>query len=72
MGTEMSAAQRVNFEFERVHSRALLDCFNEALNQFRPYFLISNIFFYADGPPYPWNHSEKALTFYYIAEENIQ
>ena len=25
-----------------------------------------------DGPPYPWNNSEKALTFYFIAEENIR
>lgn len=25
-----------------------------------------------DGAPYIWNYSEKALTFYYIAEENIQ
>ena len=23
---------------------------------------------YSDGPPYPWNNSEKALTFYFIAE----
>lgn len=43
----------------------MLDGFNEALNYFRPYFLIN-------GPPYPWNTSEKALTFYFIAEENIQ
>ena len=21
-----------------------------------------------DGPPYTWNYSERALTFYYIAE----
>lgn len=31
-----------------------------------------NIYVILDGPPYLWNYSEKALTFYYIAEENIQ
>jgi hypothetical protein len=42
----------------------VFDAFNESLNLFRPYFLIN-------GPPYLWNISEKALTFYFIAEENI-
>jgi hypothetical protein len=42
----------------------LFECFNEALNNFRPYYSIS-------GPPYVWNCSEKTLTFYFIAEENI-
>lgn len=48
-------------EFELVHNRAIFDAFNESLNLFRPYFLIK-------GPPYLWNTSEKALTFYFIAE----
>jgi len=26
---------------------------------------------YLDGVPYPWNHSYKALTFYFVTEENI-
>lgn len=32
---------------------------------YRPYYSIK-------GPPYAWNNSEKALTFYFIAEENIE
>lgn len=58
--------------FEQIHNRAIFDCFNEELNSFRPYYYISNYPFYLDGPPYTWNYSERALTFYYIAEENIQ
>jgi len=46
--------------FEKIHHKAIIDCFNESLNCFRPYYFI-------DGAPYSWNYSEKALTFYYIA-----
>ena len=48
-----------------MHDKAIFECFNEALNYFRPYYSIG-------GPPYIWNCSEKTLTFYFIAEENIQ
>jgi hypothetical protein len=44
LSAPMPPVRRTNFEFEQVHNRALLDCFNEALNHFRPYFLISTAF----------------------------
>lgn len=37
----MTEAQRANLMFDRIHSKALFDSFNEALNHLRPYFLIS-------------------------------
>jgi hypothetical protein len=37
----MTEVQRANFVFDRIHSKALFDSLNEALNHFRPYFLIS-------------------------------
>ena len=58
--------------YDKSHNRAVFDAFNEALNQFRPYYQISTLSCYLDGPPYPWNNSEKALTFYFIAEDNIR
>jgi hypothetical protein len=53
-----------NSKYEKLHNRLLLDCLNEALNVYRPYFHIN-------GPPYYWTSSERALTFYYITDENI-
>jgi len=53
--------QKSLIECSQIHDRALFECFNEALNNFRPYYSIS-------GPPYIWNCSEKTLTFYFIAE----
>ena len=41
-------------EFEHIHNKAIFDTFNEALNLFRPYFLLG-------GPPYAWSKNEKNL-----------
>lgn len=53
----MSSAKKANFEFEKIHNKAIFDCFNEALNVFRPYFLISKYISISDGPPFPWTNS---------------
>ena len=37
-----SSARRANFDFEKIHNRALFDGFNEAVNWFRPYYAISS------------------------------
>lgn len=36
--------------YEKIHHKAIFDAINEAINQFRPYFIIN-------GPPYPWTSS---------------
>lgn len=55
-----SEERRNLVSYAKIHSKAAFDCFNEALNSFRPYFGIN-------GPPYLWNCSESALTFYFIS-----
>ena len=40
---QLSSAKKANFQFEKIHNRAIFDSFNEALNVFRPYFLISTV-----------------------------
>ena len=51
-------------EFEHIHNKAIFDTFNEALNLFRPYFLLG-------GPPYTWSKNEKNLAIIKIDEKNI-
>ena len=46
-----------------MHSRALLDCFNEAINQFRPYFLISNKYSMQMGHHIPGITPKRLLLF---------
>ena len=50
--------------FEKIHANAIFDAINESVNEFRPYYQVN-------GAPYLWSTSEKALTFYYISEDNI-
>lgn len=58
--------EKSNFiEYEKIHNHCIFDSLNEALNHYRPYF-------YINGPPYLWTTSEKALTFYFITEDNIE
>ena len=60
-GKVINSFAKANLQLEKIHFKAVLDHFNEELNQYRPYCQI-------DGVPYPWNHSWKALTFYYVTE----
>lgn len=46
-------------EEEKVHSKAVFDCFNTYLNAYRPYYEL-------EGEVYPWSVSEKGITFYEI------
>lgn len=52
-------------EFERLHNRAIFHAFNAGLNVYRPYYEL-------EGEVFPWNTSEKGLTFYEINEDNIE
>ena len=38
---QLSSAKKANFQFDKIHNKAIFDSFNEALNIFRPYFIIS-------------------------------
>jgi hypothetical protein len=42
---------------EKIHNRAVFDCFNTHLNAYRPYYDL-------EGDIYPWVVSEKGITFY--------
>jgi hypothetical protein len=44
-------------EDEKAHNWALFQAFNCGLNVYRPYFEL-------EGEVFPWNTSEKGLTFY--------
>lgn len=37
---------RAAIYFDKIHQKAIVDCFNESLNCFRPYYFISTFFFY--------------------------
>lgn len=40
---QRTTAKVANFEFEKIHNKAIFDTFNQALNIFRPYFLIGTL-----------------------------
>ncbi len=50
--------------FEVAHNRALFDAFNLAIRHFRPYYSIG-------GSPYHWTIGDRALTFFFIEEHNL-
>ena len=61
----MSLTVRRCSDYEKIHSKAIFDCFNAGLNAYRPYFEI-------EGEVYPWMVSEKGITFYEIKDDNIE
>ena len=60
---QLTSAKKANFEYEKIHNRAIFDSFNEALNVFRPYFQISTIFFYLRWPSLPLDELRKSSYF---------
>lgn len=48
-----------------MHNKAIFHCFNSGVNVYRPYYELQ-------GEIFPWNTSEKGLTFYEINDENIE
>lgn len=50
---------------EHIHNKAIFDSLNEALNQYRPYYL-------AEGTPFAWSVSEKNIVKYEITKHNME
>lgn len=62
---QMALKSRKFSQEEKIHNKAVFDCFNTHLNAYRPYYDL-------EGDVYPWSVSEKGITFYEINEENIE
>ena len=54
-----SSARRANFDFDKIHNRALFDGFNEAVNWFRPYYAISSFVLIQTDRPTPGTPPKK-------------
>ncbi|KRX07982.1 Protein kinase-like domain [Pseudocohnilembus persalinus] len=54
IGNGESEKEQIIKEFEHIHNKSIFDSFNEALNTFRPYYMMG-------GPPYSWSLQEKQI-----------
>ena len=50
-------------EWENIHNKVIFDCFNEILDNYRPYSM--------KGPPLPWSINKWTLTYKYSEEDRI-
>ena len=51
-------------EFEHIHNKSIFDSFNEAINIYRPFYILG-------GPPYSWSKTEKSFTPQQIKEKDL-
>lgn len=54
IGNGSEERQQIMKEFEHIHNKSIFDSFNEAINIYRPYYMLG-------GPPYIWSKTEKSF-----------